>query len=194
MARWEFGSFENYSAMSRARALASGQSLIFVQGRDMFIFICVIVKDKHGAEFAVVPFTGTGTSISALLGGHVDVISGEPAAYAGHLKAGTVRILGVPHAKRLEILPDVPTMRESGIDIVLVGQLQVFIVGPKGIPEDRVNMLHAAFKKGLESEQYKAAAKANYLPSIYLSPKDLMKRLEAVYEWYGDFTKKVKFE
>lgn len=61
-----------------------------------------------------VPFAGTAPAITALLGGHVMVLSADYTSVAEQLKNGDLRALSVGSAKRFEKLPDVPTVIESG--------------------------------------------------------------------------------
>lgn len=72
---------------------------------------------KHDAKLDVliVPYKGTGAVITDLLGGHVSAfIDALPSSYP-LVKAGKVRALGVTSAKRIAMLPDVPTVAESGL-------------------------------------------------------------------------------
>lgn len=64
-----------------------------------------------------IPFEGSGPAMTALLGGHTDFATSAIAPAAGQIDAGAVRPLAVFAADRLDSLPDVPTVREFGIDV-----------------------------------------------------------------------------
>jgi tripartite-type tricarboxylate transporter receptor subunit TctC len=64
-----------------------------------------------------VPFTGGGPATNALAGGHVDMHIQNVPGSMSYIKAGTLRPLAVTSAKRAQALPDVPTMKELGVDI-----------------------------------------------------------------------------
>ncbi len=81
-----------------------------------------------------VPFDGGGQAMTALLGGFVDVFSGEASEVEGQLRAGSMRLLAVLAPERLEgALADVPTARESGVDVVWTTWRGFYV--PAGIPD-----------------------------------------------------------
>ncbi|HSB67881.1 MAG TPA: tripartite tricarboxylate transporter substrate binding protein [Candidatus Methylomirabilis sp.] len=112
------------------------------------------------AKLRPVPYGGAGESIKALLGGHVDVYGGSPPPALPHIKAGTVRPLFVTTKERIELLPDVPGMTDLGHP-ELDTPIWRGILGPKGIPADRVAILERAFREAAKS------------PSFLQSMKDL---------------------
>jgi tripartite-type tricarboxylate transporter receptor subunit TctC len=87
-----------------------------------------------GAEVNEVPYAAAQV-VPALMGGHVDVLVLLPAAIAGQLKAGTVRILTVVSAQRDPLLPDVPTAQELGHKVALDAWRGVAV--PKGTPKTK---------------------------------------------------------
>ena len=73
-----------------------------------------LFKGMAGIEMTAIPFKGTSEAVSALLGGHVDLVFGSIAALMPHIQAGTVRPLAVTTAKRSPLAPDIPSMAELG--------------------------------------------------------------------------------
>ncbi len=69
----------------------------------------------------VVTFSGGAESVTQLLGGHIDMSAVSIDNLAPHHKSGAMRILGVSSAQRLAALPDVPTLKEQGYDILTNG-------------------------------------------------------------------------
>jgi tripartite-type tricarboxylate transporter receptor subunit TctC len=90
--------------------------------------------------------------MTALLGGHVDLNPNFPTPLASPIKAGTIRPLAVSSAQRIKAYPDVLTLKELGID-VMVEQWQAILV-PKGTPEAIVKALREAFKKICNDKLY----------------------------------------
>src|SRR2546423_4539007 len=70
-----------------------------------------------GIQMRHVPFTGGGPATNALAGGHVDMHIQNVPASMSYIKAGTLPPLAVTPAQRAQALPDVPTMKELGVDI-----------------------------------------------------------------------------
>ncbi len=83
--------------------------------------ICVYLIEKAmGVQFNYVVFNGGGEVNAALLGGHIDMAIANPGEALELYKAGKVKLLGVFSEKRLAGAPDVPTMKEQGINTIYV--------------------------------------------------------------------------
>ena len=74
-----------------------------------------IFKARTGVDIVHVPYKGAGESTSAAIAGQVHLIFSTPNALMPQAKAGRVRALGVTSARRLPVIPDVPTIAESGV-------------------------------------------------------------------------------
>ncbi len=72
-----------------------------------------------GVSMSWVPFEGGSEALTQALGGHVDVAHTTPSLALGHVQGKRARVLGITDTDRLEIMPDVATFREQGIDQVL---------------------------------------------------------------------------
>jgi tripartite-type tricarboxylate transporter receptor subunit TctC len=122
-------------------------------GTSLHITMEQIAKQK-GIKWTQVPFKGVAESMNALLGGHIDVVS-DSTGWAGSVNAGAVRLLVTWGAQRTKNWPDVPILKEVGID--MISNSPFGIGGPKGIDPAVVKILHDAFKKGMEEQSYKDA-------------------------------------
>ena len=120
-------------------------------GTSLHITMEQIAKMK-GIKWTHVPFKGVAESMNALLGGHIDVTS-DSTGWAGSVNAGQARLLVTWGATRTKNWPDVPILKEVGID--LISNSPFGIGGPKGIDPAVVKILHDAFKKGMEEQSYK---------------------------------------
>jgi putative tricarboxylic transport membrane protein len=110
-------------------------------------------------KLKTITFGGSADSLTNLLGGHIDMVSLALDNVVTHHRAGTLRIIGVASASRLPSLPDVPTVREQGVDVVQGGW--TLIVAPKGLSPAQTayweNLLertanHPAWKKSIEDD------------------------------------------
>jgi len=127
------------------------------------------IARQQGIRWTHVPFKGNADSMNALLGGHIHVVA-DSSGWAQLVNAGRFRLLVTWGAARTKNWPDVPTLREIGID--MVSNSPFGIAGPKGMDPKIVRVLHDAFKKGLEEPSY-AAAVANLDQELfYLSSED----------------------
>ena len=116
--------------------------------------IASMLKAMQGVEFNLVGFDGDGTGITALLGGHVDgmPISMMGAGTVDLIKTGKLRALAVIHDKRMEQLPDVPSITELYPEFskyLPVGHFYGAFV-KKGTPQDIVDKLRAAYMEALK--------------------------------------------
>jgi tripartite-type tricarboxylate transporter receptor subunit TctC len=88
-----------------------------------------------------IPYKGGAPAMSDLLGGQVDATFMNINTGLSNIKSGKLRALAITSAKRSPLLPDVPTMEESGIKGVTVYSWQAF-AAPKGLPADIKAKLH----------------------------------------------------
>ena len=129
----------------------------------------------HAAKLRMrhVPTNGGGPAITALLGGHVEMTAGGPAAITSHVKAGKLRPLASWGAKRHEAYPDVPTFKELGYDVEYYIWAGMF--APKGTPEPVMKVLRDTARKAVEDPDFKnTMAKVNS-PVQYLDAPEFAK-------------------
>ena len=108
--------------------------------------ICTVLLEKAaGIQLNYIVFNSGGEVNGALLGGHIDIMVANPGEALELYKAGKVRIMGVYAGKRLAGAPDIPTMKEQGIDAVYV-QNRGFCA-PADIPADARKVLEDALFK-----------------------------------------------
>ena len=92
-----------------------------------------------------IPYKGSAPALTALMAGEVDMVFINVPAILSHVKSGRLRPLAAAGAKRSEIMPEVPTLRESGVDLVMA--LWYGVLAPAGTPKDIVAKLAAAINK-----------------------------------------------
>ena len=109
---------------------------------------------QTGTSGLHIPYKGGAPAMTDLLGGQVDATFMNINTGYANIKAGKLRALAITSAKRSPLLPDVPTMEESGVKGVTVYSWQAF-AAPKGLPADIKNRLHAAILAGLNDPQVK---------------------------------------
>lgn len=108
------------------------------------------LERKTGLKLNHIPYKGGAETARAILAGEV-MLSADAISTLTSL-GDKVRILMVWEPQRYPGLPDVPTARELGIDIVY--QSPYGLVGPKGMPREVVNKLHDAFQKALNDPKH----------------------------------------
>ncbi len=120
-----------------------------------------------GIRLVHIPYKGTGPAITDLLGGHIPLSFSPIPAVHESAKSGLLRMLAVTSAKRSTLLPDTPTVAESGVpgfDAVL----RYGLVAPAGTPRPIIERLNAALRAALDSAEVRnrlAIEGAEPLPS-----------------------------
>ncbi len=113
-----------------------------------------MVARAAGVEYNNIPFDGGGPALLAVLGGHADGSFLFTAQLLPQIGAGKMRALAVTDTRRLRDLPNVPTLREEGVDVVFTQWRSV--LAPKGIPQPIAEKLEAAFKRMSEDKSFQA--------------------------------------
>ena len=107
---------QNASMFAAAARAAPVRSVNFSTGGTTDQMAITVLGRTINAELNMVNFNSGGEALTALLGGHVQASIGNPLEFMGHLNSGAVRAIGVFRDTRFGDLPNVPTMKEQGIN------------------------------------------------------------------------------
>jgi tripartite-type tricarboxylate transporter receptor subunit TctC len=118
-----------------------------------------------GVDVNDVPYAAAQV-VPAVMGGHVDVLVLLPAAIAGQLKAGTVRVLAVVSAQRDALLPDVPTALELGHKVALDAWRGVAV--PKGTPKAVIAALENAIRQTVHSAEFMSNSEKLFVKPAFM--------------------------
>jgi tripartite-type tricarboxylate transporter receptor subunit TctC len=116
------------------------------------------VKKSAGVDITHVPYRGGGPAIQDLLSGSIDMMFDVMPALMPHVREGRFRALAVGSADRIGYVPevrDVPGMKELLPDAGIDMQSWYGIVAPAGVPADRVQRLHDAFRQVATSDEFR---------------------------------------
>jgi tripartite-type tricarboxylate transporter receptor subunit TctC len=124
---------------------------------------------KAGIDMLDVPYKGSVEVLQAILGGHINVMSGVM-DFVPHLKSGKLRLLATLGRERTKGFLDVPTIKENGWDTI--SESPIGIGGPKNMDPTVVKILHDAFKKTLDDPKIQETLDKFYQPTIYMNTAD----------------------
>ena len=113
-----------------------------------------LFKSMAGVDLAAVNYRGSPAALSDLIAGHVHVMFDPIASSVGYIKAGQLRALGVTTAKRIEVLPDVPTIGEFVPGYEASGWQG--IGAPASTPPQIIAILNKLVNEALASPEFKA--------------------------------------
>ncbi|MGK6307495.1 Bug family tripartite tricarboxylate transporter substrate binding protein [Variovorax sp. DT-64] len=114
-----------------------------------------------------VPYKGTAESLQAVVGEHV-MSAAETSGWGPYVESGKLRLLVTFGEKRMSRFPDVPTLKEVGIDIPPPSAAWGLAV-PKNTPAAVVAKLHDAFKQAMEQPAFRNALAQYYMEPVYMS-------------------------
>lgn len=112
-----------------------------------------LLKQTAGIEIAHIPFKGGNESITALLGGQVQVTLNHLPVVQPQAEAGTVRVLATSGAARTQAFPNVPTLKEAGYDVVASAWFGLF--APAGTPREIIDRLAAAVAQAAKDPAFR---------------------------------------
>jgi putative tricarboxylic transport membrane protein len=131
-----------------------------------------LIMSKTGAQWSFISFPSAGERMSALLGGHTDLMMIEPSEESGLIKSGKMRAIAQIATKRLEGYPDIPTLKEAGVDILDVPQARG-VVGPPGMSKDVVAYYQDLFARFTKTESWKNYLKETQLEGAFMPAAEL---------------------
>lgn len=114
---------------------------------------------KLGIKARPVPFGGAGETLKNFLGGHVDIYAGSIPPIVPHVKAGAAKCLLLTSKEKNAAVPQAASLSELGIPETAT-YLWHGIVGPKGIPPDRIAILEKAFARAAKSDKFRQLMEA----------------------------------
>jgi len=141
-----------------------------------------------GIKFTHIPSKGIAENNTALLGGHIDIIS-DSSGWAPLVDAGKFRLLATWGEKRCARYPQAPTIKEVGYDIV--ARSHIGIIGPKGMPKPIVAKLADAFKKAMDDPEFISVVKKFDMEFYYAGTEDYEKYMKTDFENVGKLVHKI---
>lgn len=149
--------------------------------------IALAFEKAAGVAFNHVPHKGGGPTITAAVGGHVDVAIGSPPEGVPQIESGDLRALAVFSKARLDLFPKVPTAIEQGVKFDL-GQWRG-LAAPKGTDQAKIKFVHDAFKKAMEDPEFLKLAKQAGILLDYKGTSDFVRFIKEQDKLYEDIVK-----
>ncbi|WP_432562534.1 Bug family tripartite tricarboxylate transporter substrate binding protein [Kineococcus sp. SYSU DK003] len=144
-----------------------------------------LLFQKAGVQATAVPFDGGAPTVTAVLGGQVDVGSVQLGEAKAQIDAGELVPLVVFADERNPNMPDVPTAVESGIEASV--QQSRAVVAPQGTPQETIDTLRAAFQTAFDSQEYQDFNTSNLLVPNEVPGDELLAQWTEARDEYSDF-------
>jgi tripartite-type tricarboxylate transporter receptor subunit TctC len=122
-----------------------------------------MLEDKFGMKVKLVP-SEAGPAVAAVLGGHAMAFTGVGTSIP-FIREGKMRGLATYLSQRIPTLPDIPTLKEMGYDIVVESRISIY--GPPGVPKEVAKTLEDAFRKAMDDSDFqKICGNFGIIPSF----------------------------
>ena len=147
-------SVQELAALAKARA---GKLIYASTGIGGGLHLTMeLFKMQTGASMLHVPYKGTSTAVPDLIGGQVETMFGSAPALLPHVKSGRIRALGISSLKRSAVMPEIPTIAESGLPGFESVSFTALAV-PTGTPRSIVTQLNSAINQSARSVETSTA-------------------------------------
>lgn len=134
------------------------------------------LAEAIGSKFEIIHLNGAADSRAQVLGGHVDILFANVGEVTTLHKEGQLRVLAVMSEKRSEFLPDVPTLKEIGYDIVSASARG--IAAPAGTPQEIIDFLQDKLEKAIKNPEHIKKMAQQGLAVIPIKGDEYMKLLK----------------
>jgi len=142
-----------------------------------------LFKLRTGTFIVHIPYKGTAPSMTALIAGEVDLSFANIPSIQGHLKSGRLRALAATAARRDPQLPEVPTMKEAGVEGVEV-VVWYGVLAPAGTPRDIVQELAEGIQRATRDADVRKRMLEQGAEPVGSTPEEFTKLLrEEVARW-----------
>ena len=175
-----------------AKAKEPVNAAVSTKGGSVDITFLLFAK-AAGFKLTTVPGSGGSDAITRLVGGHVDFGGGHPSEVLPHMKANRLRGLAVAFEKRDPSVPEVPTFREFGYDVVTAGSVKG-IAAPKGTPKEVLAYLEKKMKDISADAEFNKIMKDLGQPVMYQTADEYKVWFKQAYDQYGELIKTLGIE
>jgi tripartite-type tricarboxylate transporter receptor subunit TctC len=114
-----------------------------------------LFAEAAGIKLTHVPYKGTGPAVADVIGGQITMNFSSLPPAVSQIKGGNLKALAVTGDKRVKSLPDVPTLKEQGIDVVVTSWQGLF--APAKTPADVLDKIEKATKEGMKNPKWEEA-------------------------------------
>ncbi|MBI2319849.1 MAG: hypothetical protein HYU75_23345, partial [Betaproteobacteria bacterium] len=172
-----FKTIEDLKKASQGQPLTSAGTGV---GSNAYI-LAMLLKARAGVNFTYVPFNSGTEAALAVAGAQTQMGTGALDSYWPLHEQGRLRILAVSGPQRDESHPQIPTIAELGYPNIVLDQM-TGVFAPPELPNDRIDILVAAFRKAFADKDYQAAAAKAKQTLQPLGPAEFQKASRQIFE------------
>ncbi|GEM_PF-41190 len=148
------------------------------------------IEEVAGVKFNHIPFDGAAPAVTALMGGHIDAVPVNAGEVKSGVDAGKLKILALMTEERDPNNPDVPTMKESGYDVVIGGWGALAV--PKGTDPAILAKLSNALKAATDTDEFKDFISQKGMMVHYRNAEDFAVFIDEQAVFFNDLLSKIE--
>jgi len=138
-------------------------------------------------KITVVPFEGGADVMVEIIAGRIDAAIGEYAEIASQVEAGNIKLICNLNSERMQSLPDLPTLKESGIDFVF--EKMRGILAPNGTPDEVIQVWVDGLQKVYDDPAFRKYYEENKLVPRFRPTDEMQKAMDEQYEFFKEMSK-----
>lgn len=143
-----------------------------------------LFKSKTGLQLTHVPYKGMAPVVSDLIAGNVSIMFGNPAPLLPHVRSGRLRALATAGSKRSQVIPELPTIAESGLPGFIVSPY-FGVLGPAQLPIQIVAKLNAEIRRVFQMPESRERLTALGFDAAPETPERFMAMIKSEMELWG---------
>jgi tripartite-type tricarboxylate transporter receptor subunit TctC len=152
-----------------------------------------LFADTAGIGFIRIPYKGNGPAMTDLIGGHVSMMFLSILPVLEHVRAGALRALAVTSGTRSDLLPEVPTIAQSGVP-GFAATIHYGLLAPVDTPRDIIDRLNVALSTALAAEDVRARLAAEGAEPLAGTPEDYAADIDREETRWGALVRKLNLK
>ncbi len=160
--------WNNFAEFQKAALAAPGTIRVGATFGSTSQFYWLVLESLTGMKFKFVPYDGTRQRMTAILSGAIQMGGLNVASGRKYLENGDLKGFAIASAKRSKHLPNMPTLKELGVDMIYA--LNRGIVAPKGTPRATIDYWAGVFKKAASDSDFLKQMDAKGTGVEYIGP------------------------
>ena len=152
-----------------------------------------MLANELGVYMQHIPYKGNGPALGDLIGGHISMMFMPIPAALGNVKAGTLRAVAISSAQRSKVLPDLPTLAESGLPNFEVA-LRYGLAAPAGTPQPIIERLNKELNAALADPEVQMRLANEGADALPMSPEAYTADLDREEKKWGALVRKLNLK
>lgn len=136
-----------------------------------------VIQKQSGATWTYVPMPGGSERITAILGGHAQLLIADPAEVKEQVQSRTMRVIAQMAERRLPAHPDVPTLQEAGFKMPNIRTVRG-VVAPPGLTKDEVAYWESVFERLVKTDSWRKYLSESQSEDGYVTGEQLLRLAE----------------